>query len=307
MRTRKVEVLLSTYNGEKFVGEQLKSIQSQTSGNVFIKIRDDGSTDRTVDIVRGYCLNNDNIEIREDKNVGVVGSFLDLLYSTNIDSEFVAFSDQDDVWHNNKLEVAISQLAMIETGTPAMYCCRTRLVDENLNFIGYGNGLSKPAGLENAILQNIATGCTIVLNRSAVDILIKNFVNYDKVIMHDWWIYLVVSCFGEVIFDDDAYIDYRQHSNNVVGHRKGLVLWLQRLKRVFNRDKRRLITQIEEFFRLYGSELSGEKRELCLGFLNEGGSSNVFSRLRYASKAPIYRQSTVDDLIARILLVIGVR
>jgi glycosyltransferase involved in cell wall biosynthesis len=307
MHDEKIEVLLSTYNGEKFVRDQIASIQSQTVDSVFINIRDDGSTDRTIDIVRSYSLDNDNIEIDENKNVGVVGSFFHLLYSTGKDSEFVAFSDQDDVWHKDKLEIAVRRLAKVKPSVPAMYCCRTRLVDENLKFLGYGHGLPRPASLGNAILQNIATGCTIVLNRSAVDILCKYCPNIDKVLMHDWWIYLVISCFGEVIFDDNAHIDYRQHGGNVVGVSVGPGLWIQRFKRAFIRDNRRLIGQVEEFFRLYGNELSEKQRMLCLDFLNEAGSSNLFSRLRYAVRAPIYRQSLVDDFIFRILLVIGIR
>lgn len=188
-----------------------------------------------------------------------------------------------------------------------MYCCRTRLVDEDLKFIGYGHKLSKPTGLENAILQNIATGCTIVLNRVAINLLQKHFPNTDKVLMHDWWVYLVVSAFGEVIFDDNAYIDYRQHEENVIGVRNGLRFWRQRLARLLSRDKNQLLDQVGEFFKLYEADLPEKQRKLCLDFLNECGSSSFIDRLLYAIKAPVYRQSTLDDGLFRVLLIIGVR
>jgi glycosyltransferase involved in cell wall biosynthesis len=303
----KVEVLLSSYNGETFIKEQLASIASQSIKGVHLSIRDDGSTDDTLNLIRNFCAENPMSRYIEADNIGVVGSFLSLLQNAALDNDFVAFSDQDDVWHREKLEVAIKRLSEVRNGYPAMYCCRTRLVDQDLAFIGYGHGLPRPAVLKNALIQNVATGCTIVLNREAIDLLQRHFPDTDNVLMHDWWVYIVVSAFGEVCFDDNAYIDYRQHERNIVGVQNGLQFWLLRFSRILNRDKCQIVNQVKEFFDLYGTELPEKEKQLCLDFVNEGGSRYFFKRLLYAIKAPVYRQSVLDDILFRALVIGGVR
>lgn len=307
MMKKKIEVLLSTYNGEMFIKEQLASIASQSVKDLRLSIRDDGSTDGTRNLIRNFCAENPIYKYVEADNIGVVGSFLSLLQGAALDSDFVAFSDQDDIWHKDKLKAAIEKFSEVRDGYPAMYCCRTRLVDRDLNFIGYGHGVPRPATLQNALIQNVATGCTIVLNREAIDLLQRHFPDTDNVLMHDWWVYLVVSAFGEVFFDDNAYIDYRQHERNVVGVQNGLEFWLLRFSRLLNRDKYQILGQVKEFVDLYGTELLEKERQLCLDFLNEGGSSSFFKRLLYAIKTPVYRQSALDDVLFRILMIGGVR
>lgn len=305
MTVPQIEVLMSTYNGVRYVREQLDSILNQSSKNVRITIRDDGSTDGTFDLIKQYGLEKDNIEVSKGENLGVVGSFFELLYGVNDVSQFLAFSDQDDFWHEKKLEVALEKLSTVRSGKPAMYCSRTKLVDQDLNFISYGGGISRSPGLENAILQNIATGCTIVLNREAVDILKSKKPNARNILMHDWWVYLVVSGFGEVVFDNRPYIDYRQHKNNVIGAANGVFFWISRFKRFWTRDKKLLTRQVKEFLETYKDCLSENQVRVCLDFINKGGSRNFFKRARYAASAPVYRQSRIGNLLFRILLIFG--
>jgi glycosyltransferase involved in cell wall biosynthesis len=297
---------MSTYNGSRYLEEQIDSILNQSLRNVQITIRDDGSTDDTVDLLKRYELRN-NIEVNKGKNLGVVGSFFELIYKIDDLSQFVAFSDQDDFWHQRKLEAALEKLFKVKPGKPAMYCSRTRLVDQDLNFISLGGGISKPVGLKNAVLQNIATGCTIVLNREAIDILKIKKPNIKNIRMHDWWIYQVLSGLGEVIFDNSSYIDYRQHENNVIGSSNGMVLWVNRLKRFGERDKDEITRQLKEFLQTYNEYLSEDQIDMCREFVNMGASPNLFRRIRYAVSAPFYRQSRIDDLLFRMLLILGYR
>lgn len=306
MKEPRVEVLMSTYNGGRYLEQQIDSILSQSLNNVKVTIRDDGSTDNTVGILNQYSSKN-IIEVCEGRNRGVVGSFFELIYRVDDSSEFVAFSDQDDFWHQRKLEAALDKLSKTEPGKPAMYCSRTRLVNQDLQFIAFGKGLSRPVGLKNAVLQNIATGCTVVLNREAVDILKSKRPNIRNIKMHDWWIYLVISGLGEVVFDNESYIDYRQHDDNVIGASNGMGFWVNRLKRFRNRDKEEITSQINEFLKIYGKYLPEDKVDMCRQFIDMGASHNFLKRIRYAISSPLYRQSRFDDLIFRILLVIGYR
>ncbi|PPK51359.1 glycosyltransferase family 2 protein [Marinobacter persicus] len=297
---------MSTFNGCRYLDKQIESILDQSLDNVKITVRDDGSTDGTVSLLNRYSSVKD-IEIYEEKNVGVVGSFFELIYKVDDSSQFVAFSDQDDFWHQRKLEAALDKLSRVEAGKPAMYCSRTRLVDENLRFISLGRGISRPVALENAVIQNIATGCTIVLNREAVDILKAKRPNIRNIKMHDWWVYLVISGLGEVIFDNEPYIDYRQHDSNVIGGSNGLQFWLSRFKRIFKRERAEITIQLQEFLENYSREIPVEQVDMCRKFIDIGAGHNFFKRMRYALISPLYRQSRFDDLLFRILLVLGYR
>jgi len=306
MREARVEVLMSTFNGCRYLEKQIDSILAQSLNNVKLTIRDDGSTDDTLSVLNRYSSMKD-IDIYGEENVGVVGSFFELIYKVDDSSQFVAFSDQDDVWHQRKLEVALDKLSRAEGGKPAMYCSRTRLVDEELRFIALGRGISRPVGLKNAVLQNIATGCTVVLNREAVDALKVKRPDIKNINMHDWWIYLVISGLGEVIFDNESYIDYRQHDSNVIGGSSGIKFWVSRFKRVLKRDKEEITLQLKEFLEVYSSDIPVEQVAMCREFIDIGASHNFFKRIRYALISPLYRQSLFDDLLFRILLVLGYR
>jgi len=306
MKSSKVVILLSTYNGERYLAEQLNSLLDQTYRNITIKIRDDGSSDKTREIALKYCASNNNIEFLEGENLGVVGSFFELLYSVEENFDFVAFCDQDDIWHKNKIEVAIQKLQCFKGQAPVMYCGRVRLVDQCLGFLHNGAVPRRPLSLNNALFQNIATGCTIVLNRQSIDLLVSKKPNLNNVLMHDRWIYMVISSLGNIIYDNEPYIDYRQHEGNVVGSSKGFLLLFNRLKR-FNKDGRNTLSrQAQEFLYLYENQLSYKQRKLIVELLDAVCSAGFFKRIYYSLKLPVYRQSIVDNLFSKIMLILGI-
>lgn len=223
----KIQVLLSTYNGEKYLKEQIESILMQEEVEVSILIRDDGSCDRTVEIIENFAKENTNITYYKGTNLGPARSFLDLLNHSG-EFHYFAFADQDDVWKPNKLISAIHKLQEVEENKPSLYLSALEVVDENLNPIE----IKKVDGnfcFEGEIIKNFATGCTQVFNKSLRNIINSYTPNY--LIMHDSWITRVCYAIGgNVIIDDKSYILYRQHEKNVLGYQdKGF----QKLKRQF--------------------------------------------------------------------------
>lgn len=218
---KKVQVLLSAYNGEQYISEQIQSILNQTHAAVSILIRDDGSTDKTIQLLDQWVTTHpDKIKLIKGTNVGVVSSFFELLRAADAEADYYCFCDQDDVWLDHKVEHAIARLdSSIYTEVPAMVFTSTYLTDDELNRKGaWPKPHAKEPSFFNALYENIAIGATITMNRSARNLFINSqSVDSQKVLMHDWWFYLLVSAFGTVIYDNKPSMLYRQHNNNVVG------------------------------------------------------------------------------------------
>lgn len=213
----RVAILLSTYNGARFLRAQLDSFRDQTEPGWLLFWRDDGSTDATLALMQEFAR-----EIGEERcrrietpdRLGVAGSFYALIAAAQPLGLPLAFSDQDDVWLPTKLARA---LAALEDGTgPALYCSRQMLVDDELVPIGPSAPFRRPPSFAAALTQNIATGCTIVLDPAAAALVAASFPPQGP--LHDWWSYLLVSgAGGRVVADPEPTMLYRQHAANLVG------------------------------------------------------------------------------------------
>ncbi len=210
-----VTVLMSTYNGERFIKQQLDSIFNQKNINVRLVVRDDGSTDKTLDILNEYKESGNDLIIHEGENIKPCKSFLKLI-GNYCDDDYFALADQDDIWDDNKLFIAIDKLQKCDSKKPALYYSNLRLVDENNIF--FRNAHTTPFNTENkysALAENRATGCTIVYNRRLAETVwekkIENFT------MHDAYLFVICSLLGNVCYDFEPHINYRQHAENVVG------------------------------------------------------------------------------------------
>lgn len=301
----RVQVLMSTYNGEKHLTEQIVSLKNQTSVQMKLLIRDDGSSGETQKVL--LSLKDNSLSITLGSNVGIIDSFLDLLKKASEDTDYYSFCDQDDVWKPNKLNRALSHLKTIPPNIPTMYCSRTELVDENLNHLGYWPPRPrKDALFANAIIENIAVGCTVVINSAARKLILSRVPDSSKVIMHDWWIYLCISAFGRVIYDDEPTIMYRQHDSNSIGGTTSFVQkWSRKLMNFSRNRKRQLLRkQAQEFYRLYGEDLSKDKRTLIEKFLNS--NSSLYKRISYCWKPGLYRHSIIDNSLFRIMYLLNV-
>lgn len=301
----KVQVLLSTFNGADYVVAQIESILNQTHRNTSLFIRDDGSTDATLTIIEQYAKKYpQRIQFIKGSNIGVINSFTYLLHHSDHNSDYYCFCDQDDIWLPTKIEHAIAQLNKVEN-CPAMLFTATQMTDDKLKPIKIWPKPSKEPSFYNALVQNIAVGTTITMNKEARDLLCEKKPDTSHIIMHDWWAYLCISAFGTVYFDPKPSILYRQHDSNVVGGNLSLLDTLRRKWTSFqkHRGNHLLAKQALEFKRLYGDRLEGAKREQLDLFLAE---RRVFRRrIKYSATTKLYRQSFFEQLLFKFLIIIG--
>ena len=298
-----VAILLSTYNGERYIAEFLDSLIEQSYSEFKLIIRDDGSSDKTLEIIQNYqgLL---NIECYEsDKNLGAAGSFMQLLSLAGSGYKYYFFADQDDVWHRNKISRAIEKIQHLDKRI-ALYFSALEIVDSGLMHISYSN-VPRLISFKNALVENIATGCASVINANARNLIISR--PPERVLMHDWWVYLVCSAFGEIVFDEFPTIKYRQHGANVIGSATSLFDdYKRRLFRFLHSPKDGIFCvsdQAREFSNCYLDLLSDEQRRLVRMLIY--GQDKIYQRILLAIKSPYVRQRRFDTFILRLLFLFG--
>ena len=267
----KVCVLMSTYNGEKFLEEQLDSILNQKGEfKLDILIRDDGSSDNTINILKKY-QSEGKIKFYLGKNLKPARSFIELLKNAP-ESDFYAFSDQDDFWMGNKIESALEKIKEQENEL-VIYFSNVKLVDKDLNLLEHQNKIKKNT-LAASFISSPAIGCTMVINKKMREkILEKDFFDMEFG-MHDSWIYRVgLSIDAAVIYDENAYIKYRQHENNVIGVKKNRNIF-NVLTEIVKKRKKYKSYIAKNILYLYGDEVNIENRRI-LNNLSKLSNSNT--------------------------------
>lgn len=232
-RPPSVAILLGTCQGERFLAPQLDSIAAQTHARWHVWASDDNSTDGTLGILEDYRRRwgDDRLSIRRGPGKGFCANFLSLACDPSIQADFYAFADHDDVWDDDKLAVALAWLSGMPHNVPALYCARTRLIDEDGRPMGFSPLFARPLSFRNALVQSVAGGNTMVFNQAARDLLAEAGV--VDVQTHDWWLYLIVTaCGGRTFYDPVPKIGYRQHPNNLVGSNADWPARLSRAKRL---------------------------------------------------------------------------
>lgn len=267
MTEKKVAILMSTYNGERFLDDQIQSIIKQTYDNFELYIRDDGSKDSTQKIIQKYSDANDNIHFFNGghvKNVGVVRSFMSLLKGT--DADYYMFSDQDDYWKPTKVEHTISVMeAEKDQDQPVCVHTDLQIVDSSLHGNEVMNGDDVWHNFNNLLFCNCVTGCTMMINQALKDKADLDNLDLNHVYMHDWWLALIASYFGKLIYLNEPTILYRQHGDNVVGSMaKNTIPHL--IHRVFDQkiDEENLLNVFETanlFDYMYGDEMQGLEKK----------------------------------------------
>lgn len=297
---KRVQVLMSTYNGHRFIAQQVDSILTQQGVEVSLLIRDDGSSDATWELLQQYAAAHENIRIYAGKNIGTQKSYFDLLAHADIQIEYFAFSDQDDVWHPCKLYRALEALSQEPRGIPLLYAGRVFYASEDLQIRKKaGCKLKRKPSFGNALVENICMGCTEVFNRNLLEI-VKNRPPESR-ILHDWRLYMTASCFGKVVFDEHAYMLYRQHGQNQVGMQDARVKqWAGRILRL--RKLRGTITEQANDFAYGYQDIVGNNQALELV---AGYRSNWKKRLSIIKSCRIYRQNRTDQWIYKLLFGIG--
>lgn len=298
--SKKVTLLLSTYNGGQFLLAQLNSLYNQTHQDIKILVRDDGSKDNTLELLKAEHDKGKLELLHAEHNLGATNSFFVLLQTAAAtDTDYIAFCDQDDIWETDKIERAVSLLNAIEN--PALYCSCLSVVDEGLGFLNYSSAPRK-IGFGNALVENIAVGCTMVLNRAAINLLCSRRLP-NEVYIHDWWCYLVISAFGNIVFDTEARIKYRQHGNNVIGIASNwCAVWRRKFARLLS-DRLWISEQALVLHELFANQLNKNQRELLELLLKS--KFCFYYRVRLALSPQVWRQKTVDNIILRFVILLN--
>lgn len=297
--------MMSTYNGEKYLKEQLDSILNQEYVDVNLLIRDDGSTDTTVEIIESYQKKYFNITLVKGRNEGVIASFMDILFMAP-NCSYYAFADQDDVWDRDKLICGIR--AISETNKDkCLYFCKKRIVDANLMGMGRNDAYVRDTSLGCALLNSIASGCTMVFDNSLMKILRMYRPENTRISMHDAWIYRVAAAVGYVIYDDIPHMYYRQHGNNVEGAELTIVEhWKLRIRSLLNGAVARNSIRSDtagELFRGYKDLLHGinGKRVLDLSVARK----SYLARVRLVCSSYLKTQKKWEIIFIKIFIALG--
>ena len=299
----KLIVLMSTYNGEKYLREQLESLVSQDLRPTKILIRDDGSNDSTLDILKQYSNSYDFIEYYQGENIGPAKSFFELINKAE-GYDYYSLCDQDDVWFKDKLKVAVETLEQEkDKDIPMLYCSKVVFTDANLNVINAN--ISKLYGytdFAHSLLYQTAPGCTMVFNEKAREKVIKYDMNKEYCIIHDSIIHKVCTMFGKMILDETPHMYYRQHGGNVIGlPTNKYQQFILRIKRYFNGDNKNYRSDTaKSLLNVYGNECDKDKKEL----LNIVGNyvKNKELKKQLLNKA-IFKTNTINDLFFKFLVI----
>lgn len=300
---KKIQILLSTYNGEKYLKEQLGSyINLSNFEEVKVLIRDDGSSDGTLEILKQY-KEQFGFEVIEGKNLGVNASLLELFNHCDLNCMYFALSDQDDVWKSNKLEIALETLENQEDELiPTLFSTCSAITDENLNIIGTSLNPNRGTSFYNAMIQNVCPGHTQVFNRAMLKELREH--NHSDIFVLDFWNYLVASAIGKVYFNPKCTVYHRQHGRNSVGYE--LNFWkstYNRIKRLRFKESDLTTLQLRAFYNLYKDRISDEYRKELEAFFT--GQDSLSSRLKYVVIGKAYRQTKYETGIFKFLYLLG--
>ena len=295
-----ISVLMSTFNGEKYVAKQIDSVLSQVGDfDLKLYIRDDCSSDSTLEIIDKYAkVYHDKIFVFKGKNLKLNNSFFYLL-SNCPKSDYYAFCDQDDVWENDKISIALEELKKEKDDVPLLYASVSKLAHDDLVPYGTTRKKRKELCFYNTIIQNICPGHTQVFNNSLRDLIVSKTIP-SEIYVYDSWVANVASLCGKIVFDNRAHTFYRQHDGQSLGYGNGYVGRIKSTYRHFLNDKNRFIAQIKSFSNCYNEDIfkRGYEKEITK-FLKE---KNFFQRLGYSFSCKLYRQSFLETILFKILI-----
>ncbi len=301
---KRLLVLMSTYNGEKYIHEQIHSILKQdTTLEIHIRIRDDGSTDKTCDVVNKLqeCYPG-KIELVRGKNIGCNASFFELLNCAS-DYDYYAISDQDDVWLQDKLQVACESLNREDNALPLLYASTSYLVDDKLKPYGITRKQERRFTLYNTLVQNICPGHSHVMNNALLKI-IQGKIDTSRVYAYDSWITNMAVLYGKVIFNNTPFTCYRQHNKNLMGSSAGGFGQLSKsAKRALMGDGCKYRKQIEYFVKYNEKELRRQ------GYYNElihfVDAKSLKEKINYIFHSKLYRQKKIETVAFYAAVLLG--
>jgi len=276
-----IDILMATYNGEKYLRPQLDSILRQSNTDWRLVIRDDCSTDSTVQIIQEYREKYPDkfVLLQADEPSGSAqNNFFQLIkyWQHHGTANYIMFADQDDVWLQNKIQLTLYKMHLLEQqygrDIPLLIHTDLSVVDANLNIINPSmfamqNMDALRDNLNNIMVQNIVTGCTMMVNKPLLDMV---YEIPHHAIMHDMWLALITSAFGQIDFVNEATILYRQHGNNANGAKNVKTLkyfiWKLTSANEIHEGLVKQYRQAEEFLNVYKTKLSHEQQTMLLAY-----------------------------------------
>lgn len=289
-----VAILMSTYNGEQYLKEQINSIIDQSYSDWHLYIRDDGSTDRTAEIIDRYTKQDSRITFCNQKHIeslGVTKSFMQLLSIT--DANLYMFSDQDDVWKKDKVLLSVKAMSKnTNADQPACVFTELQVVDKNLAPLKLMNNNDVWFDFPHFLFGNCVTGCTMMINQQLKAKLKLNLTKIDNIYLHDWWIALIASVVGKLIYIKEPTIYYRQHDNNVEGSKSNnIFVLIQRMLhlRQEGNGMLRILRMDQEFQKLFGSQVTGKDQQYLKGYVTLLGQVPFTKRLKLILSLPPQR------------------
>jgi len=301
-----VNILMATYNGELYLDEQIATIYNQDISNLNLIVSDDGSSDKTSLILDKWKAkwNKGKFITLSGPGRGYSENFRSLLSQSDIDADYTAFCDQDDVWHEGKLRVAIKAIESCEGERPGLYCSRTRLIDEAGAPVGFSPKFRRPPSFKNAIVQSIGGGNTMVLNKAAVELAAES-ARRTGFVSHDWWCYMLVAgAGGMVIYDPTPHIGYRQHAANLIGKNTGVLARVKRIKRLLEGQLGKWNDQNMAALQACDDLLTDEARRVIMEYSNIR-SRNLKERIASLRRSGLYRQSKLGTVALFVSVILG--
>ena len=303
-----IAIILGFYNGREYLREQLESIICQTYKKFQIFIFDDYSYKKKIDSeLELYIEKHSNISlIRRDSNIGYAKNFLHGLKDVGSNFDFYAFSDQDDIWENNKLENSLKKIEEFNSPSSILYCSRTAYFEnDSLDEIGSSKLFKKKPQFKNALIQNIAGGNTILMNKKARNLMIHSLVS-DQYISHDWWCYLLISASGgDIIFDPIKSVKYRQHGKNIIGGNQKFKDKIRRFIKFFHGSFKEW-NDINIRNLLKNKNLINKKNLKTLQtFIDARNEKNFFLKILLFKKSGVFRQSLLENFIFSLGIILN--
>lgn len=281
----KIDILMAVYNSEKYISEQLQSIINQTYKDYHLYICDDVSTDSTINILSEYKLQYNNLitVLKNDINMGAKYNFSHMFQNSQAD--YIMFSDHDDVWLNNKIEITYNKMQELEKqyskNTPILIFTDKFVTDDKLNIISKSHTKNEKFNihdfsLNRLLMGNVASGCTIMVNSALKKLC--GAVNKNA-IMHDYWLMLVAAAFGHIEYINTPTMYYRQHGSNQLGAKnnsfisalKNMKTGKENLKNTVMKN----IYQAEAFYNQYYDKLSEKNKFILNEFISLKDKRNI--------------------------------
>ncbi|QBP73996.1 glycosyltransferase family 2 protein [Herbaspirillum huttiense] len=285
-----VAILMCTFNGSRYLDEQLDSIAEQTHSNWSLSVSDDGSTDDTLNkLVNFASTRRQQLHIQNGPRQGFAENFMSLIQQCSDEADFYAFADQDDIWEPNKLARALSAIQSQPSQRPALYFARTTYIDATGAPCGQSRLFSHQPCLRNALVQSIGGGNTMLFNRAALKQL-RQFRPVSPIVSHDWWTYLLITALdGQVVYDSVSTVQYRQHGHNAAGQN---ITWranLARLRKMLHGNYKKWHESHIATLHAAAPAMSPLNRRIFDDF-KQARSGHLLKRLFYLRRSGVFRR-----------------